>query len=215
MSDRGAFSKVTEYVVSGDSNAARSECERLLKENADPKAILKEGLIQGMRFVGEKMKSGEFYITDVLLAADAMNAGLEVLKPHLAEDESEALPVKVVLGTVEGDLHSIGKNLVKVMWEGAGIKSLDLGIDVPTDRFVAESKDAIVLAMSALMTTTTPALRKVIDAVKEAGFRDKIKILVGGAAVTEKYATSIGADRYGRDAYEALVILKFVLQLEG
>lgn len=212
MSSSGAFSKVSEYVVNGNSEAAKRECERLLKENADPKAVLKEGLFQGMKIVGDKMKSGEFYITDVLLAADAMNAGLEVLKPRIAEDESEPVSAKVVLGTVEGDLHSIGKNLVKVMWEGAGTKALDLGVDVPTEKFVAESDGAIVLAMSALMTTTTPGLRKVIDAVNEAGFRDRIKILVGGAAVTEKYSTSIGADGYGRDAYEAVVILKHALQ---
>jgi 5-methyltetrahydrofolate--homocysteine methyltransferase len=157
-----------------------------------------------MSVIGAKFKVNEVYVPDVLIASRAMNAGMETLKPYIVEEDVKPIG-KIVLGTVEGDLHDIGKNLVKIMFEGVGFQVFDLGIDVPADRFIAKVKEEKpqILAMSALLTTTMTNMEKVIKAVEKEGLREGLLIMVGGAPVTESFAKSIGADLYAPDAASA------------
>jgi 5-methyltetrahydrofolate--homocysteine methyltransferase len=193
--------RLREAVIAGDVAAARALTEAALAESVAPGTILDDGLIAPMQVVGERFSSGELYVPEMLLAARAMQAGLNLLEPLLAD--GERVPAgTVVLGTVRGDVHDIGKNIVAIMLRGSGFAVHDLGVDVPAERFV----DAVgrhepdVLGLSALLTTTMPAMRGVIEALEVAGVRDRVKVLVGGAPVTEEFAASIGADGYGRDA---------------
>jgi 5-methyltetrahydrofolate--homocysteine methyltransferase len=186
-------------------NGKRDEVEELVKGAVDEGVgagdILNEGLVKGMSVVGENFKNNVFYVPEVLIAARAMKAGMEIIRPLLAEAGVEPIG-KVALGTVKGDLHDIGKNLVMMMLEGAGFEVIDLGIDVPPEKFVeaVTEQGAQVVAMSALLTTTMPSMKGVIDALKEAGLEGKIKTVIGGAPVTQRYADEIGADGYARDA---------------
>jgi len=165
--------------------------------------VLNEGLIKGMNVVGERFKNNEFYVPEVLIAARAMHAGMDILKPALADSGVQPIG-KILLGTVKGDLHDIGKNLVAMMLEGAGFEVVDLGIDVPPEKFVEAVKEGgDVIAMSALLTTTMTAMKTTLEALEEAGVRDKIKAIIGGAPVTQNYADEIGADGYARDAASA------------
>ena len=171
--------------------------------------VLKEGLIQGMERIGARFKNGEIYIPEVLIAARAMHAGMAVLKPILAKS-SGAMTGKVVIGTVKGDLHDIGKNLVAMMLEGGGFEVMDLGIDVSPEKFVDSFKEsqAQVIGMSALLTTTMGQMKTTIQALETAGLRSKVKVLVGGAPVTERFAKEIGADGYAPDAASAVDLAK-------
>ena len=183
--------------------------ESALAEGKKPESILKEGLVKGMEEVGEKFKKGELFIPEVLAIAKGMQQSMDTLTPRLIQSGSKAAG-KVVLGTVKGDLHDVGKNIVRMMFEGSGLKVYDLGIDLPAERFVEAVKihDAQVLAMSALLTTTMGYMKGVIDSVVEAGLRDKIKIIIGGAPVTQSYADQIGADGYAPDAIMAVEKVK-------
>jgi 5-methyltetrahydrofolate--homocysteine methyltransferase len=183
--------------------------EAALAEGKKPEGILKEGLVKGMEEVGEKFKAGELFIPEVLAIAKGMQQSMDTLTPRLIQSGNKAAG-KVVLGTVKGDLHDVGKNIVKMMFEGSGLKVYDLGIDLPAERFVEAVKthDAQVLAMSALLTTTMGYMKGVIDSVAEAGLRDKIKIIIGGAPVTQSYADQIGADGYAPDAIMAVEKVK-------
>lgn len=175
-----------------------------MTEGVSGSQILDEGLLEAMNEIGIRFKAGEAFVPEVLVAARAMNKGIEVLKPHLTESDMEEKGTAII-GTVKGDLHDIGKNLVKIMVEGKGIKVIDLGIDVSEDQFieaVAEYEPDLV-CMSALLTTTMPEMKVVIDALTAAGVRDKVKIMVGGAPVTQNFADEIGADCYTEDAAEA------------
>jgi corrinoid protein of di/trimethylamine methyltransferase len=178
--------------------------KKALEEGIEAKDILEKGLIAGMDVVGEKFKNNEVYVPDVLIAARAMYAGLDLLRPVLASSGIKSAGT-VVIGTCKGDLHDIGKNLVKMMMEGKGIKIIDLGVDVPAEEFVkaAIENDAQVIACSALLTTTMGEMKNVVDKVTEAGIRDKVTIMVGGAPVNENYCKSIGADIYRPDAASA------------
>jgi 5-methyltetrahydrofolate--homocysteine methyltransferase len=169
--------------------------------------ILNKGLIGAMDVVGEKFSSGELFVPEMLMAAKAMQAGLEVLKPHLSSD-SAAQKGTVIIGTVKGDLHDIGKNLVTMMVEGAGFNVIDLGVDVDTDKFVAEAQtqNADVICLSALLTTTMPVMAKTVEAIKEAGL--KVKTIVGGAPVTDAYAKQIGADGFSDNAPGAVELIR-------
>jgi 5-methyltetrahydrofolate--homocysteine methyltransferase len=183
--------------------------EAALTEGIGPDAILKEGLIRGMEEVGEKFKEGELYIPEVLAIAKGMKQAMDILNPKLIQSGFKATG-KIILGTVKGDLHDIGKNIVKMMLEGAGFVVDDLGIDVPAERFVeaVRTNNAQVLGMSALLTTTMNYMREVIEAVTEAGLRGNIKVIVGGAPVTQKIAEQIGADGYAPDAILAVEKVK-------
>jgi 5-methyltetrahydrofolate--homocysteine methyltransferase len=204
--------KLSEALQEGDMNEVKKLTTQALQEGLPPERILAEGLIAGMDVVGVKFRRNEMYIPEVLIAARAMHAGLSILEPKLAE--TGAKPVgKVVLGTVKGDLHDIGKNLVGMMLRGAGFKVVDLGIDVPAEKFVEGAKEegVQILAMSALLSTTMPRLRENIAALHAAGLTGKVKIMVGGAPVTKQYADEIGADGYGADAAAAVDVARGLL----
>jgi len=197
------LSALAENLINGKADPVRKLTQKALDEGIPPGQILNEGLIKGMSVVGEKFKNNEFYVPEVLIAARAMHAGMDILKPLLAS--SGVKPVgKVILGTVKGDLHDIGKNLVAMMLEGAGFEVNDLGIDVSPEKFVeAVKKGGDIVAMSALLTTTMTAMKTTLEALEEAGVRDNVKTMIGGAPVTQNYADEIGADGYARDAASA------------
>ncbi len=186
--------------------------QQALEEGHSAQEILSEGLLPGMDRVGVKFRANEIFVPEVLVAARAMNAGAALLKPLLAEEGAESLGV-MVLGTVKGDLHDIGKNLVKMMVEGKGIEVVDLGVDVEPQAFIqaAIEHNADIIGCSALLTTTMPVMGEVVQAAKEAGIRDKVKIMVGGAPVTQEFCDSIGADFYTADAASAAVCAAKIL----
>jgi methylmalonyl-CoA mutase cobalamin-binding domain/chain len=173
----------------------------LLARGWDPQAVLNEALVEGMRIVGIDFRDGILFVPEVLLAANAMKAGMEILRPLLAETGAETIG-KVVIGTVKGDIHDIGKNLVAMMLEGAGFEVINLGINTDADKFIAalEEHKPDILGMSALLTTTMPYMKVVIDTLKERGIRDDYIVMVGGAPLNEEFGRAIGADAYCRDA---------------
>ena len=178
--------------------------QKAIDEGVNAEEILNDGLLAGMSVIGEKFKNGEAYVPQVLVAARAMNMGVELLKPLLAESGVKATG-KVCIGTVLGDLHDIGKNLVKMMMEGKGLEVIDLGTDVPAEKFVetAINENCQVICCSALLTTTMSVMEDVVKAAEAAGIRDKVKIMIGGAPVNEEYRAKIGADCYTVDAASA------------
>ena len=195
---------IAQNLINGQAPKVKELVQKAVDEKVPVKDILHQGLIKGMSVVGERFKNNEFYVPEVLIAARAMKAGMEILRPLLAEAKIEPLG-RAAIGTVKGDLHDIGKNLVAMMLEGAGFEIIDLGIDVSPEKFIeaVREKGAQVLCMSALLTTTMPSMKTTIEAVKEAGLRDRVKVLIGGAPVTQAYAQEIGADGYAPDAASA------------
>ena len=196
--------QISELLQQGRAKEVQEAVEKALDQGLQPQEIISGGLLAGMSVIGAKFKVNEVYVPDVLIASRAMNAGMETLKPYIVEADMKPIG-KIVLGTVEGDLHDIGKNMVKIMFEGAGFEVFDLGIDVAADRFVTKVKEEKpqILAMSALLTTTMTNMEKVIKAVEKEGLREGLLIMVGGAPVTESFAQSIGADLYAPDAASA------------
>jgi len=186
--------------------------QKALDAGESPDKILKEGLIKAMDRIGVLFKNNEIYIPEVLIAARAMHAGLAVLKPILAKSNASAA-AKIVIGTVKGDLHDIGKNLVGMMLEGAGFEVIDAGIDTPAEKFVqvAKEKGAQVIGMSALLTTTMMQMKATVESLQAAGLKGKVKIVVGGAPVTDEFARQIGADGYAPDAASAVSMVKKLL----
>jgi 5-methyltetrahydrofolate--homocysteine methyltransferase len=199
---------LAEAVIAGKRDDVSQMTQSAVDEGVSPSDIINEGLIAGMAVVGVKFKNNEFYVPEVLIAARAMHAGMDIIKPLLAESGIAARGV-VAIGTVKGDLHDIGKNLVAMMLEGGGYDVLDLEVDVSAEKFVAAVKDggAQVIALSALLTTTMPAMKDTIDALTEAGVRGDTKVIIGGAPVTQNYADEIGADGYAPDAASAVDIV--------
>lgn len=209
--------EISEFLQKGRAKNVKTLVQQALDEGEDPKVILNEGLLAGMMIIGEKFKNNEVFVPEVLVAARAMNKGIEVLEPKLIEIGNEPVGVAVI-GTVKGDLHDIGKNLVTMMLKGAGFEVHDIGIDVATDAFIdkAEEVNADLICMSALLTTTMPEMKVVIDALKEKGLRDKYVVMVGGAPVNESFAEQVGADYYTPDAATcAEVAKKAVLERKG
>lgn len=194
---------LAEAVIKGDQATAVSVTKAALSEGMPPKSILDEGLIAGMDVIGDRFKKNEVYIPEVLIAARAMKTAMEVLEPELVKAGVQPIG-KLVIGTVQGDLHDIGKNLVAMMLKGAGFEVIDLGVDVSPAKFVeeAKSKNAQLVGMSALLTTTMPGMEKTIKALQEAGV--KAKVMVGGAPVTQGFAEKIGAQGYAPDAASAV-----------
>ena len=188
----------------GKAKLVKELVQQALDEGVKPADILNEGLLAGMSIIGEKFKNNEVYVPEVLVAARAMSRGTEVLKPHLAEAGVQATG-KVCIGTVQGDLHDIGKNLVRMMMEGKGLEVVDLGVDVTPEAFVqtAKEQNCQVICCSALLTTTMGVMEEVVKAAKAAGIRDNVKIMIGGAPVTDEYCKKIGADCYTTDAASA------------
>jgi len=201
---------IAEKLIAGKADDVKALVQAAIDENAAPKDILEQGLIAGMNEVGRRFKANEFYVPEVLIAARAMHYGMEILEPKLEEAGIKKL-AKAAIGTVKGDLHDIGKNLVAMMLRGAGFEVIDLGVDVTPEKFVEAAKDGTqVLCLSALLTTTMPQMPKVIEALKEAGCTD-VKVIIGGAPVTQKYADEIGADGYAADAASAVDVSKELL----
>lgn len=201
-------------IINGKAPDAEKLTQKALDSNISPDKVLKEGLIAGMDVVGEKFKNNEFYVPEVLIAARAMKAGMKILRPKLVE--SGVQPVaKIVLGTVKGDLHDIGKNLVSMMLEGAGFEVIDLGVDVTAEKFIQAFTEngAQAIGMSALLTTTMLNMKSTIEKLNEDGVRHSVKIIIGGAPVTQSFADEIGADGYAADAASAVTLVKDVLNL--
>ena len=207
------LNKLAESIIAGNADNAEKLTIEALESGITPKDIL-GGLTNGMDVVGVKFKNNEFYVPEVLIAARAMKSSMKILKPKLAETGVEPVG-KIVLGTVKGDLHDIGKNLVSMMLEGAGFEVIDLGVDVSPDKFVAKLKETGVeaIALSALLTTTMIFMKKTIAAIEAAELKEKVKILVGGAPVTQKFAEEIGADGYADDAASAVIEAKRLLNI--
>jgi len=203
------FNAMTEALVACDEAKLTSLVNDALAQDVPAGDILNKGLIAGMDIVGEKMESGDMFIPEVLMAAHAMGNCVEVLKPLLG-DEGGAAAVPVLIGTVKGDLHDIGKNLVAMMMESAGMQVTNIGVDIPPEDFVAKIKEtnARIVCLSALLTTTMPMMKQTIDAIVESGLRDQVKILVGGAPVTQSFADEIGADGFAPDAGSASKLAK-------
>lgn len=196
--------EISEALQKGNSRLVAEKTQEALNSGIEPGEILNDGLIAGMNIIGVRFKNGDVYVPEVMMSAKAMGMGMNILKPGL--EETGVKPVgKVVLGTVKGDLHDIGKNLVGMMMVGSGLEVIDIGKDVSSEKFVDAVKEhnPDVLALSALLTTTMTEQKKVIEALKEAGIRDKVKVMVGGAPVTDSYAKEIGADAYTPDAATA------------
>ena len=198
------FTKMSEAVIAADAGTVNKLVEEALGNGIAAKEIMDTGLIPGMDIVGQRMKTGEMFIPEVLRSAKAMQAAMNLLRPHLSEKDSMGLGTYVI-GTVEGDLHDIGKNLVSMMLQGAGFTVVDLGTSVKPQDFVDAVKEhkAVIVGMSALLTTTMPKMDETVKALKEAGIRDQVKIMAGGAPVTEKFVQEIGADAYGANAGSA------------
>ena len=204
--------KIYEGILDGNANLVTTEVQKALDAGFGPAEILNQGMIAAMGEVGRLFEEGEYFVPEMLIAARAMQKGLVILKPHLTEADVKS-PGKVAIGTVKGDLHDIGKNLVAMMLEGAAFEVIDLGTDVSPEKFVAAVRDngAQIVAMSALLTTTMTNMKNTIDALTEAGLRDQVKVMVGGAPVTQKYADQIGADGFSEDASRAVAKAKLLL----
>ncbi|MGI6616347.1 MAG: corrinoid protein [Dethiobacteria bacterium] len=198
------FSKIADGVMAGDFSGVARLTEEAIGEGVAPVEIINQGLIKGMNVVGVRFKAGDMFVPEVMMSARAMKEGMELVKPLIAESD---LPTagKVVLGTVAGDLHDIGKNLVGMMMESAGMNVIDLGVDIAVEAFaqaVREHKPEVV-ALSALLTTTMPAMKETIELLMEEGLKDSVKVIVGGAPVTQDFADEIGADGWASDAASA------------
>jgi 5-methyltetrahydrofolate--homocysteine methyltransferase len=206
------FKEINDTLIAGDAARVLELVKNGLSQGLPAGDLLNRGLIAGMDLVGERMEKEEIFIPEVLMAAKAMSAAVEVLKPLLAEADVGARG-RVVIGTVKGDLHDIGKNLVAMMLESAGFEVYNLGVDVAPEKFISEIKarNADILALSALLTTTMPMMKETLVATAKAGLRGQVKILVGGAPVTQAYATEIGADGYAPDAGSAARLAKSLL----
>ncbi|MGA2111072.1 MAG: corrinoid protein [Anaerolineales bacterium] len=204
-----SIQQISEAVISGKASVTQQEVKNALQEGLKPEKILSEGLIAAMSEVGARFERGEFYVPEMLIAARAMQSGLAILRPLLTE-QAMAMRGKVVIGTVKGDLHDIGKNLVAMMLEGAGYEIVDLGTDVPPEKFASAVREQhpTLVGMSALLTTTMRNMKEAIEAIEDIGLRGQVKIMVGGAPLTEAFAKDIGADGYAPDASRAVALAK-------
>ncbi|MBS7288331.1 MAG: corrinoid protein [Candidatus Freyarchaeota archaeon] len=201
--------KLKEAIVNLDINGVKEACREAIDAGIPAYKCVSEGMAKGLDIVGEKYEKGEYFLADLVVAGEAMKEGMKVLEPYLRAGEAEALG-RVVIGTVRGDMHDIGKNIVATMLSGAGFKVIDLGVDVPPERFVEAVRKhrPHIVGMSALLTTTMMEMEKVIRALEDAGLRSRVKVIIGGAPVSMDYAEKIGADAYARDAVEGVSICK-------
>jgi 5-methyltetrahydrofolate--homocysteine methyltransferase len=204
--------EIYDSIIDGEQDVTLEAVQAALDAGMDPEVILTESMIAAMAEVGRLFEEGEFFVPEMLISARAMQSGLSILKPRLVEADVKSVG-KVVIGTVKGDLHDIGKNLVAMMLEGAAFEVKDLGTDVSPEAFVEEvnKSGADLVAMSALLTTTMPSMKSTIDALKSAGLRDGVKVMVGGAPLTPEYADRIGADGYSADANQAVALAKSLI----
>ncbi|MCX5884797.1 MAG: corrinoid protein [Proteobacteria bacterium] len=206
--------RIVEGLSEGEADKTELLTQEALRQGVLPEIILKEGLIAAMNMIGERFKQGDLFVPEVLLAARAMQAGMNILKPRLIQTGIKPLG-RIIIGTVKGDLHDIGKNLVAMMLEGAGFEIIDLGIDTAPERFIQEVKDKKpqIVALSALLTTTLPMMKATIELLKAEGLEGTVKVLVGGAPLSQRYADEIGADGYAPDAVSAVAKARELLNL--
>ncbi len=198
------WAKMSEAVIAARADDVNKLLREALDAGSDARSILDNGLVPGMDVVGQRMKDGEIFIPEVLRSAQTMQGAMEILRPHMSAEDSAGRGT-VIIGTVEGDLHDIGKNLVAMMLKGAGFDVVDLGSSIKAMDFVqaVEANEAVIVGMSALLTTTMPRMKETIEALKEAGIRDHVKVMLGGAPVTQRFSDEIGADAYGANAAAA------------
>ena len=203
------YKQLYEAILNGNSKISKEVTQQALDKNADPQMLVQEYMIPAMNEVGRRYEANEYFVPELLIAARAMKASLELIRPLLTKQGAQPAG-RVVIGTVKGDLHDIGKNLVAAMLEGSGFEVIDLGVDVPPEKFTAAAKDnnASLVAMSALLTTTMGSMKSTIEALRSAGVRDKVKIMIGGAPITQKYADEIGADGYSSNANSAVALAR-------
>jgi corrinoid protein of di/trimethylamine methyltransferase len=196
--------QISELMQKGKAKEIKTLCRKALDRGIEAQTILDDALLASMKIIGDKFKDNQIYVPEVLIAAWAMNAGMEILKPELKTDDAKKKG-KIIIGTVQGDHHDIGKNLVKIMFEGKGFEVVDLGVDVSSEMFIeaAKRERASIIALSSLLTTTMPQMKKVVTAAVEAGIRDEVTIMIGGAPVSQSFCDSIGADLYTANAATA------------
>ena len=201
--------KLFEAIVTGNATTSQAITAQALAEAVDPLELVNGYLIPAMDEVGRRFQCNDYFVPELLISARAMKASLELIRPQLAARGDKPIG-RVAIGTVRGDLHDIGKNLVASLLEGGGFEVIDLGVNVPPEKFIdtVKEKNATIVAMSALLTTTMPAMRTTIEALKQAGIREQVKVLIGGAPITQKYAEEIGADGYSEDAVGAVALAK-------
>lgn len=207
------LSSLYNAILEGGVAGAKDGALAALDSGLEPGMILSEGMIAAMTEVGKRFEDGEYFVPEMLISARAMQAGLNLLKPHLVGTDVKPAG-KIVIGTVKGDLHDIGKNLVGLMLEGAGFEIIDLGVDVSPEKFVETiaAEHADIVALSALLTTTMLNMKTTVEAIQQAGLRDKVKVMIGGAPITQDYANQIGADGFSPDASRAVTVAKSLLQ---
>ena len=196
-------------VLKGDAKTAKSVTEQAIAENIDPQKLVTEFMIPAMDEVGRRFEANEYFVPELLISARAMKGALQLLGPLLAAKGNKPI-ARVAVGTVKGDLHDIGKNLVAAMLEGGGFEIIDLGVDVSAEKFIdaVKTRNADVIALSALLTTTMPMMKSTIEAIQTAGVRGQVKVIIGGAPVTQKYADEIGADGYADNASSAVTLAR-------
>ncbi len=201
--------KLYEAVVSGDAKASQTITQQALAEGIDPLQLVNDYMVPAMDEVGRRFESNEYFVPELLISARAMKSALDLIRPLLTARGDQPVG-RVAIGTVKGDLHDIGKNLVASLLEGGGFEVIDLGVNVSPEKFIetVQQKNANIIAMSALLTTTMPSMKTTIEALKQAGIRDKVKVLIGGAPITQKYADEIGADGYSENAVGAVALAR-------
>lgn len=212
----GVLEEITNVVVEGDKGKVVAVVNKALEQNVNPMEIIQKGLTQGIHIVGGKFEKLEVYLPEMLLSAEVMKAGIEIVKPHIKEESIQQEGV-MVIGTIQGDVHSIGKNIVALYLDVCGFKVYDLGTEVPTYTFVdqAEEKGADIIGISALLTSTMSYMPDVIEELKRRGLRDKYKVMVGGGAVTPEWAAEIGADGCGANFSEAAKVVRELIKARG
>jgi len=205
-SQNDLFEKLAASVIEGNSETARIAAAEAIAAGLDPVEVIENGLAKGLREVGRKYEAGEMFLMQLILSGEAMKAGVEVLKPEMLKQKKQVTGPKFLIGTVEGDIHDIGKSIVAAMLTAEGFEVVDVGVDIPDKVFIEKTKEIKpqVLGLSALMTTTRTKQREIIEALKQAGTRNSVKVMVGGATVTPEWAQETGADAYGEDAIEAV-----------
>ncbi|MEM2896129.1 MAG: corrinoid protein [Candidatus Bathyarchaeia archaeon] len=217
MSKESIFEELKKAILSYDVEASKSAAKRAIQNGISPLEAIEKGLMVGIREVGEKFEKMEIFLPHLIMAADAMQAGIEVLKSAMSREQLEEAKVATyVLGTIQGDIHSIGKDLVGYMLKCSGFDVIDLGVDVPIDRFIetAKNSDAQLIGVSALMSSTQKLQKDLVDFLKAIGLRDRFKVMVGGAGVTEEWFMQTGADGYGKDAMEAVKMAKELIGMK-